>query len=144
VVLKFAVLALVLHASAFAAGNVMYPTYKVTVRAAYLEDATAVVGDRAARARELERLAEREHAPVPEVEPASELVRGAAQQARWFDVKEHWIALGLIGSIALVLMLWLGDRERGTPGVLALAYVVAGTLWLGAIIGVMTAAWRAV
>jgi DMSO reductase anchor subunit len=141
---KFAVIALVLHAAAFVAGNVMYPTYKTAVRAAYLENATAVVGDRDARTRDLARLAEREHAPAPEVAPAGDLVRSAAQQARWFDVKEHWIALGLIASIALVLMLVLGDPERAAPGVLALAYIVAGTLWLGAIIGVLTSSWRAV
>ena len=39
---RFAVLSLGLHAAAFLAGNIMYPTYKVEVRVAYLENATAV------------------------------------------------------------------------------------------------------
>ena len=36
-VVRFAWIVLVLQLSAFVAGNVMYPTYKVEVRAAYLE-----------------------------------------------------------------------------------------------------------
>ena len=127
---RFAWLALALHAAAIAAGNAMYPTYRVEVRAAYLENAGAITADRAARQRELERIAAREGVPAPEVEPSTVMVSRAVKAARWFDVKEHWVALGLLASLAPVAM--------------ALAIVIAGTVWLGAIVGVLTASWRAV
>ena len=145
---RFAWLSLVLHGAAFAAGNAVYPTYRVEVRAAYLDNAGAIAADRAARQRELERLAAREGAPVPELAPASELVRDAGKAARWFDVKEHWVALGLLASLGLVLLLAFWDPRTGSPAIapaaLGLAYVIAGTVWCGAVIGVLTASWRAV
>jgi hypothetical protein len=145
---RFAWISLALHAAAFVAGNAIYPTYRVEVRAAYLENAGAIAAERAAHQRELERLAAREGAPAPEVAPASELVRDAARTARWFDVKEHWVALGLLASLGLVLVLALWDPRTGAraiaPVALGLAIVIAGTVWLGAIVGVLTSAWRAV
>jgi hypothetical protein len=148
-VVRFAWLVLALQLAAFACGNLMYPTYKVEVRAAYLEDASAVVAARELHDREVARVAAREHGQIPEGIPPPELARRAAQAARWFDVKEHWIALGLLASAALVLILSLWDPDRDASRVLApivtsLAVIVAGTVWLGAIIGVMTASWRAV
>jgi hypothetical protein len=145
---KFAWIALALHAGAFVAGNVMYPTYRIEVRTAYLENPGAIAGERAARERELEKIARREGVPAPELMPASERARAAAQAARWFDVKEHWIALGLFASLGLVLLLAFWDPRTGTaalaPVALGLAVVIAGTVWIGAIIGVLTSAWRAV
>jgi hypothetical protein len=145
---RFAWIALALHAAAFAAGNLMYPTYRVEVRAAYLENATAISAERAVRQRELDRIAAREGAPAPEVAPASQLVSEAARAARWFDVKEHWVALGLFASLGLVLLLAFWDPRTGSPAiapaVLGLAVVIAGTVWGGAVIGVLTSSWRAV
>lgn len=136
------------QAAAFLAGNLMYPTYKVEVRTAYLENATAVASDYAARARETAHIAEREGVQASVPSTSSELVTRAAKAARWFDVKEHWVALGLFVTAALVLLLafWDPRRDGGTlaPVVFGLAIVVAGTLWLAAVIGVLTAAWRAV
>ena len=67
---------------------------------------------------------------------------------RWFDIKEHWIALGILTSIALLAILALWDPKRDgltlAPIVVGLSMIVAGSVWLGAIIGVLTAAWRAV
>ena len=77
-------------------------------------------------------------------------MRRAAQAARWFDVKEHWIALGLLASLALVLVLAQLDPRAPDaarpllPVVFGLALLIAATVWLGAVIGVITAAWRAV
>lgn len=145
---RFARLLLALQASAFLAGTLMYPTYKVEVRAAYLENATAVASDYTARQREIEHVEAREHARITTPSPTSELVQRAARAARWFDVKEHWVALGLIVSAALVLVLafWDPRRDGGTlaPIVLGLAVISAGTVWLAALIGVLTASWRAV
>jgi hypothetical protein len=147
-VVRFAWLVLVLQLVAFLFGNIMYPTYKVEVRTAYLENASAVGGERGVHERELARIAEREHA-APAIGGATEsMVRRAAAAAHWFDVKEHWIALGIFVQAALVLILALWEPKRDGSGistiVLALAAIVGCTLWLGAIIGVMTAAVRAV
>ena len=147
-VIRFAWLVLALQLAAFIAGNVMYPTYKVEVRSAYLENASAITAAEQAKARELEKIAAREGTEVHQPTATVELVKRAAQAARWFDVKEHWVALGLFVSVALILILWLWDPkgEGGviSPIVMSLAVVAAGTVWLGAIIGVLTASWRAV
>jgi len=129
VVVKFAAIFVALQVAAFVAGNAMYPSYKVEVRTAYLENSQAVAADHPGGATE-------------------ELVRSAAQAARWFDVKEHWIALGLLASAAVLLILAFWDAERDgatfAPIVVGLATIACATVWLGAIIGVLTAAWRAV
>ena len=144
---KFAWIFFALQCGAFVAGNVMYPTYKVEVRTAYLENATAITADRATRATETARLAAREHV-APSAQPATQdLVKRMARAARWFDVKEHWIALGILASAAVLLILSLWDVDEGrvlAPIVTTLAVIACGTVWLGAIIGVLTAAWRAV
>lgn len=145
---RFAVYSLVLHAAAFLAGNVMYPTYKVQVRTAYLENAGELVADYTARDRVVHELAARERLGGPEATATGDIVKRAAKAARWFDVKEHWVALGLMASAALVLVLALWDPRRDgralVPVVLGLGWLIAATVWIGAIIGVLTASWRAV
>ncbi len=145
---RFAWIVVVLQIAAFAAGNVMYPTYKIEVRAAYLENPEAIATDQASHERELARVAEREAVHAAEPTATGALVRRAARAARWFDVKEHWIALGILASLALVLVLGFWDPRSGgrelAPVVFGLAVVIAGTVWLGAVIGVLTASWRAV
>jgi hypothetical protein len=142
-VLKFAWISLALHIGAFVAGNLMYPTYKVEVRTAYLENATAVASEITAHAAAIDKITGEHATPA-----TGAIVKRAAQAARWFDVKEHWVALGLLTSAALVLtlMLWDPARDRGplAPIVLGLAVTVAATLWLAAIIGVLTVSWKAV
>jgi hypothetical protein len=145
---RFAWIVLVLQVIAFGAGNVMYPTYKVEVRAAYLENSEAIATDQASHDRQLERIAQREGVRTPEATATSALVRRAARAAHWFDVKEHWIALGILSSLALVFVLGFWDpRSAGrelVPIVFGLTVIIAGTVWLGAVIGVLTATWRAV
>jgi hypothetical protein len=147
-VIRFAWIVFAMQLTAFVAGNVMYPTYKVQVRAAYLENAAAITASEQAKERELAKLAAREGTTVPEPSATVEIVKRAAQAARWFDVKEHWVALGLFVSATLILVLSLWDPKRDgpviTPIVMSLALIVAGTVWLGAIVGVLTASWRAV
>ncbi len=147
-VIRFAWLVLGLQLGAFAAGNIMYPTFKVEVRSAYLENASAVASSQTAHQRELARTAAREDADPPAAPATAEMVKHAAQAARWFDVKEHWIALGIFTSAALLLVLSLWRPEDDglaiAPIATGLAWITAGTVWLGAIIGVLTAAWRAV
>jgi len=145
---RFAWIVLVFQILAFGAGNVMYPTYKVEVRTAYLENREAIADDQASHERQLARIAHREGATAPEATATTSLVRRAARAARWFDIKEHWIALGILASLALVLVLGFWDpRASGrelAPIVFGLAVIIAGTVWLGAVIGVLTASWRAV
>jgi hypothetical protein len=145
---RFAWIVLALQLAAFAAGNAMYPTYKVEVRAAYLENSVALAADQDSHQRALDGIAAREAAPAPAPTATSALVRRAAGAARWFDIKEHWIALGILASLALVLVLGFWDPRAGgrelVPIVLGLTLIIAGTLWLGAVIGVATASWRAV
>ncbi len=147
-VIRFGWIVLVLQLAAFVAGNVMYPTYKVEVRAAYLENASAITADQATRAREIGRVAEREQVAMPEQPATVDMVRRAAAAARWFDIKEHWVSLGVLVSAALLVILSLWDpRQHGTAigsVVVTLGIISAGTIWLGALIGVLTASWRAV
>lgn len=152
---RFSLLVLALHGAAFLAGNAMYPTYRVRVRAEFLENPTAVATQTAAIAQARAQLAQE-----PAQEPAQELdsreasraqALAAARAARWFDVKEHWLAMGLFAAAALAWLLWRWDPRRDGPdsaviGPMAalLAVCVALTLWSGAVIGVLTSAWRAV
>jgi len=136
-----------LLAGSMLVGLFMYPTYKVEVRAAYLENPGAVTAAAVAHDRELERVAAREHRQPPEPADTMALVHHAAQAARWFDVKEHWAALGLLAAIALagILSLWTPAEGAAVRSVvLGLAAISCGTAWLAAIIGIMTAAWRAI
>lgn len=147
-VVRFAWIAIVLQLAAFAFGNIMYPTYKVEVRGAYLENAAAVGSAATAHEREMARIAQREHGEPVAGGATESLVKRAAAAARWFDIKEHWIALGIFVQAALLLILSLWEPKRDGTGiatiVVAMSAIVAGTLWLGAIIGVITAAVRAV
>jgi hypothetical protein len=147
-VIRFAWIVLAMQIGAFIAGNVMYPTYKVEVRAAYLENASVIGAEEEAHQRELGKLAAREGGDVRDAPVTRELVKRAAKAARWFDIKEHWIALGLITSAALLLILsrWHpgDDGTAIVPIVMTLAWLTAGTVWFGAIVGLLTASWRAV
>lgn len=146
--IRFTWILLAMQVGAFIAGNVMYPTYKVEVRAAYLENATVITAEEEAHARELDKIIVREGGEARQAPVTRDLVKRAAKAARWFDIKEHWIALGLITSLALLVILSRWDPSRdGTaiaPVVLTLAWLTAGTVWLGAIVGLLTASWRAV
>jgi hypothetical protein len=136
-----------LLAAGIVVGLVLYPTYRVEVRAAYLENPGAITAAAALHDHELQHVAAREHEPPPEAANTMVLVRGAAHAARWFDVKENWAALGLLAAVALagILSLWTpAEGAAVRPVVLALAGVVCATTWLAAIIGLVTAAWRAV
>jgi hypothetical protein len=147
-VVRFAWIVLLLQLGAFVAGNVMYPTYKVEVRAAYLENAPAIGAEQAVRERELERVVAREGIEPGPAPVTADIVKRAAGAARWFDIKEHWVSLGILVSLALLVLLRLwepkGEATAVAPVILALGVIAAGTIWFGAIVGVLTASWRAV
>ena len=152
---RFAAIAFVLQGLAFVAGNLAYPTYKTHVRAEYLDDADAIRADWAGRVRQhARRRAQAVGAPErvpgdPEVaHRISGVARGAEKAAKWFDTKEHWVALGLVLSLACLVLLraWDPDRDGRAPapfiGLLALG--ACATLWYAAVVGVLTATWRAI
>jgi fatty acid desaturase len=73
-----------------------------------------------------------------------------ARMARWFDVKEHWVALGLVLTLGCLLVLrrWEpgGDEQAVAiaPVVFAMAATAAATAWFAAIVGLVTSSYRAV
>ena len=146
-VLKFAWIFFALQLCAFVAGNLMYPTYKVEVRTAYLENVPAFTAQAELHAKAVNDL-EAKFGQTREAPATEDLVKRAAKAERFFDIKEHWIALGLFVSGALLLLLVMWDPYRDglalAPIAMGFAILACGTVWLGAIIGVLTAAWRAV
>lgn len=152
---RFALYALALHAAAFLVGNLAYPTYKTRVRAEYLDspDAITAVGESQVRAAAATRARALGQTPRPlsDGEVARQtagLTAGADRIARWFDSKEHWVALGLVLAIAVLAIVRAWDPERDgrgpAPFVVMAALGACGTLWYAAIVGVLTASWRAI
>jgi hypothetical protein len=148
---RFAFIAAALHLATFVAGNLMYPTYKVRVKVAYLQRPDAVESDASARA-ELATDTARRYAPSTPSEarePSSTAPNDADRVARWFDAKEHWVAMGLALALALAFVLPVWKPEPGEGAeigslVQGLAIAACASLWFGAIVGVVTASWRAV
>jgi len=159
---KLAVISAGLYVLTLVLGNLVYPVYKVRVRIEYLEQPGAVVRDHQRRA-EMALEAEAEHRallgqagatppPAPTdaeiLEQAAHLPRRTAKVARWFDVKEHWVALGAALAVGCAVMLLAWDpRKHGVaiaPMVFLLALGAALAAWLGAIIGVTVSSYRAV
>ena len=148
---KFALISLALFATNFIVGNLMYPTYRTRVRAEYLDAPDHVVEDTTRRAEAHARATDQ---PAPSDARAERAAKHRAEDAqkaaRWFDVKEHWVAMGLalVAAVTLILFAWRPKDDSGSeviaPYVLLLACAAAATVWIAAIIGVMTAAWRAI
>lgn len=153
---RFALYAAVLHLGAFVAGNLMYPTYKVRVKVAFLQNPSAVLEEAAARSMRAAEAERRFH--DPEAQPPSEgqlqRMHGARpglgeRLSRWFDSKEHWVAMGLPLALGLAFLLpaWRPEPGAGAE-VGTIVYLMAlgacFTLWFGAIVGVLVTSFRAV
>jgi hypothetical protein len=163
---RFALIAASLYVLTFLLGNLLYPTYKVRVKVEYLQEGPAVVAAHAARARgaaetrhRYDQLqAVRRGDPEPPAldaptegelaEQSALLPRTANKVARWFDSKEHWVALGLPLSLAcaLLLQVWRPKEDGGNLGwiVFSLALAAAAVVWFAAIVGIVTVSYRAV
>jgi hypothetical protein len=116
----------------FVAGNLLYPVYKVRVRAEYFDSPPAVAADaQARRARSLGGAAPA--APPPRLEATSRL----------FDVKEHAVALGLALAVAAA---FLARHAREGTGDLLLwcALGSAACAWAGGVIGLWVTSFRSV
>jgi hypothetical protein len=131
---RFSSIAVALFGLTFAVGNLAYPTYKVRVRAGYLENPAAVAADLAARGE-----------PADRVEPA---LATTSRVARWFDVKEHWAVVGLMLAAAcwLILRVWDPTRHGAAvaPLVFGLAVGASAIAWLAAIVGLVAASYRSI
>ena len=129
---RFAWISLVLFSLTFLVGNLGYPIYKVRVRTGYLENPPAVA------------------ASMPEADQAelAERYDQTSRIARWFDVKEHWASLGLMLTLACLLILrrWepTGEAAAIAPLVVAMAATAAATAWFAALVGLLTSSYRAI
>jgi hypothetical protein len=140
----FAAVGLCLYGLQFAVGNLIYPTYKVRVRAELLELPSAAAAE--ARVRQEARTeihARAGAAPPAPIEPA-----GEGTLARLFDVKEHWVAIGLplMAVACLLVFAWDPRRDGRGPRVLLLACSggAAACAWIGGLVGLIVTAVRAV
>jgi hypothetical protein len=135
---RFALIASIAFVVTFLLGNVLYPVYKVRVRAEYLDNPAAIAEDM--RLREAQR---KLTAPtVVAVAPPS-----LSPVARLFDIKEHWVAIGCGASLLLLALSRLAHpREQPSTLVLylGLALLVCATAWWGALVGLITASFRSV
>jgi hypothetical protein len=134
----FAVVASTAFLATFLLGNLLYPTYKVRVRAEYLDSPAALTDE--LKLRGAQHLGPRVAAP-------SQAARSLAAVARVFDIKEHWVAIGCAASLLLLaLSRWAHPKEHAhvLPLYLGLSLVQCGTAWLGAIVGLVTASYRSV
>ena len=142
----FATAALLLYGGQFALGNLLYPSYKVRVRAEYFDLPAAAREER--RVRDQARAAVDERARVTPLPAPPAAGRDLPALGRLFDVKEHWAALGLGVALALGLVAWAWDPRRDGDGATALfvslAVACAGCAWLAALVGLFVSSHRAV
>jgi hypothetical protein len=147
-----ATVAATLYVTQFAIGNLLYPVYKVRVRQEYLDEAPAVRADQELRLRvraaiatgrttdELDRAGPAEASPPASLRPV----------ARLFDVKEHWVALGLPIALAACALAWAWDpRKSGASTVAGRALFAAAVgatavAWFAATVGLVVTSYRSV
>ncbi len=167
---RFALWAFAAYGTTMLLGMALYPTYKVRVRAEYLDNPSAIsrAAEEQANAARLAEARNRESrrfrsgaAGTPESLPAlspedREAIAIAADRSttrgaklvRWFDVKEHWSALGIILAGSLALLLWVAPSEKPqrpvTRIILALALASSLITWFAATIGIIVTAARSV
>jgi hypothetical protein len=137
---RFAAICALAFISTFVVGNLLYPTYKVRVRAEYFDNPPAIADE--------VKLRTAQHKVVGVAPtPAPAVVASLSPIARLFDIKEHWVALGCAASIALWVLSRKAhpkDDRRVLPLYVGLSMVQCGTAWMGAIVGLVTASYRSV
>jgi hypothetical protein len=137
----FGAVVLALYAAQFGLGNLVYPVYKVRVRAEYFDLVSASNDDARARAAARHLVAERAGV-VDDSRPETIDHRSTA---RLFDIKEHWAAIGL----PLALLAFLLSR-RAPEDLLAARLLFGSALgaalcaWSAALIGLWVSAVRAI
>jgi hypothetical protein len=127
------------YLATFAIGLLEYPAYRVRVRAEYFDAPEAVGAEVALRSEAARRLGS---LPVVAAGPG-----GLSWVARLFDVKEHLSALGAAAALALWVLSRLGHpvaRPRLSLPYVGLSLLVCTSAWTAALVGVLTASYRAV
>lgn len=150
---RFGIIAMSLYLVAAIGGMLLYPTYKARVKLEFLTSSRAVLDDAAARIHAAEEVRARAAGVPPRtLDPADVLSASrdapdrAEKVARWFDVKEHWVALGLLLGLGTMAALLAWDPKRDGRG--PLPFIILGALgtcavtWLAAIVGLATTATR--
>jgi heme A synthase len=147
----FGVVLAVVFATQFAVGNLLYPTYKVRVRAEYLDAPRIQIDEARLRARARADVAARlgrAPSPLPNDGDDDDERPGLAGVARLFDVKEHLAALALPFAMAAcaLSLAWRPERDGPMLGRLLFgcAVIVAASAWFAALVGVWVASYRAV
>jgi len=151
-------------------GLALYPTYRVRVRAEYLQNPSAIsrVTEEGARASRLSARRNEESrrfrngettalAPLAKMSAqerqsvsylAEQRIARGAKLVRWFDVKEHWSALGLLLAFALVLLTTIRPdpplEKNYVRTMMGLALFAAAIAWSAALIGILLSAARSV
>jgi hypothetical protein len=148
---RLALAAALLYLASFAFGNLLYPTYKIKVRGEYLDSGTGVVSDYRERRRATQTFRTRYYptqTPASDSGIADRLPSRAAKLARWFDVKEHCVALAMFLAVALASILWVWDPRRHSsticPIVMTMAVVTSSAAWFAAVVGLITTSYRSV
>jgi len=134
---RFALIAAVAYCITFVIGNLLYPTYKVRVRAEFFDNPAAIAEEVRLRQEQTKVTTPSPQSSLPSLSPI----------ARLFDIKEHWVALGCAASLLLLLLSRLAhprEEPRTLLLYLGLALFAGGTAWWGAIVGLITASFRSV
>ena len=137
---RFATICAIAFVSTFVVGNLLYPTYKVRVRAEYFDNPPAISDEVKLR------VAQHQVVGVAPTPPPA-VVMSLSRIGRLFDIKEHWVALGCAASLALWILsrkLHPKDEPRVLPLYVGLSAVQCGSAWFGAIVGLVTASYRSV
>lgn len=143
----FGMVGFALYLAQFALGNLLYPAYKVRVRAEYLDEPAAVRADAVLRREARQAVAARAGVALPEAGGAVVApVATTMGVARLFDVKEHWAALGVAFAGAICFLLWRWEPARDGPAtgrlVAVFALVLAVCAWVAGVLGLYTSTWR--
>ncbi len=132
---RFALIAASAFVLTFCLGALLYPTYKVRVRAEYFDRPAAIQSE--SELRKAQHLGE---AASPDSSVSLSSV------GRLFDIKEHAVALGCAASLLLLALSRFAhpqDHPLTAPLYVGLSVFVCATVWFGAIAGIVTASYRA-
>jgi hypothetical protein len=147
----FALVVFALYTASFALGNAIYPVYKVRVRVEYLDEASALRADSEARATATA-LVESRRTGVQVPVHRTDAPR-LGHVSKIFDIKEHWVALGVPLTFALFVVVRVFDPRRDAAwagarvvsrAIVFMSVAVAAAAWIGLLVGLYVTSFRAV
>jgi hypothetical protein len=147
----FALIVFLLYSGSFALGNLIYPVYKVRVRVEYFDESSALRADSEARAAATALAESRRtgrEVPVHRTDAPR-----LGHVSKIFDMKEHWVALGVPLSLLLLVVVRAFDPRRDSAwagarvvsrAIVFLAVAVAAAAWIGLLVGLYVTSFRAI